>query len=205
MGTRYEDQPAEHWAGAESLDPTPVWKQYILIAGLLFGGLIAVLVVSLLAIAPQIVTPPALVPGDRLVLPIADLPGVNQPPKRIEPTRGDTGRAFYLGHPATAVALGFRARWAPTVGAAECPVEISTATTAGGFEFGYAARCELSVGRIYTFNARGASRDGSYRGLDQYLVSVSDDRVIVNLSRVIEASERTGGPVPTGIPQPQAP
>jgi len=27
--------------------------------------------------------------------------------------------------------------------------------------------------------------------------------VIVNLSRVIESSERTSGPVPTGIPQPQ--
>jgi len=205
MGTRYEDQPAEHWAGAESLDPTPVWKQYILIALLLFGGLIAVLVVSLLAIAPQIVTPPALVPGDRLVLPISDLPGVNRQPKRIEPTLTDTGRAFYLGRPSTAEALGFRARWAPTVGATECPVEVITTTTAGMFEFGYAATCEMSAGRIYAFNARGASRDGSYRGLDQYLVSVSDDRVIVNLSRVIEASERTGGPVPTGIPQPQAP
>jgi len=205
MGTRHEDQPAEHWAGAESLDPTPVWKQYILIAGLLFGGLIAVLVVSLLAIAPQIVTPPALVPGDRLVLPIADLPGVNQSPKRIEPTVNDTGRAFYLGHPSAPEALGFRARWAPSAGAAECPVEIITTRTAGGFEFGYAARCETSAGRLFAFNSRGASADGTYRGLDQYLVSVSDDRVIVNLSRVIEPSERTGGPVPTGIPQPQAP
>ena len=46
MGTRHEDQPAEHWAGAESLDPTPVWKQYVLIAGLLFGGLIAALAVA---------------------------------------------------------------------------------------------------------------------------------------------------------------
>jgi hypothetical protein len=25
MGTRYEDQPVEQWAGPESLDPTPVW------------------------------------------------------------------------------------------------------------------------------------------------------------------------------------
>jgi len=132
MGTRHEDQPAEHWAGAESLDPTPVWKQYVLIAGLLFGGLIAVLVVSLLAIAPQIVTPPALVPGDRLVLPIADLPGVNQSPKRIEPTVGDTGRAFYLGHPSAPEALGFRARWAPTAGGAECPVEIITTHAQSG-------------------------------------------------------------------------
>ena len=205
MGTRHEDQPPEHWAGAESLDPTPVWKQYILIAGLLFGGLIAVLVVSLLAIAPQIVTPPALVPGDRLVLPIADRPGVNQPPKRIQPTPTDTARALYLGRPAAAETLGFRTWWAPTLGATECPVDIHTITTASGFEFGYAARCEPSAGRIYLFNARGVSSDGSYRGLDQYLVSVSDDRVIVNLSRMIQASERTSGPVPTGIPQPQTP
>ncbi|HUG05673.1 MAG TPA: hypothetical protein VMQ78_03960 [Candidatus Limnocylindria bacterium] len=205
MGTRDEDQPAEHWAGAEPLDPTPVWKQYVLIALLLFGGLIAVLVVSLLAILPQIVTPPALVPGDRLVLPIADLPGVNQEPKRIEPTLTDTGRAFFLGRPAAAEAVGVRVRWAPSVGGTECPVNVITTIIGGGFEFGYAARCETSAGRIYTFNARGDPPDGSYRGLDRYLVSVSDDRVIVNLSRVIQASERTGGPVPTGIPRPQAP
>jgi len=205
MGTRIEDQPAEHWAGAESLDPTPVWKQYLLIALLLFGGLVAVVVVALLAVAPQIVTPPALVPGDRLVLPIAELPGVNQQPKRVEPTLTDTGRAFYIGRPAAAETFGFRARWAPTIGGTECPVDIITTTTATGFEFGYAARCEMSAGRLFVFTARGASRDGSYRGLDQYLVSVSNDRVIVNLSRVIEASERTGGPVPTGIPQPQQP
>jgi hypothetical protein len=205
MGTRHEDQPPEHWAGAESLDPTPVWKQYILIALLLFVGLIAVLVVSLLAILPQIVTPPALVPGDRLVLPIADLPAVNQQPRRLEPTVGDTGRAFYLARPSAAEAFGFRARWAPTIGGTDCPVQIVTAATGNAFEYGYAASCLTSTGRVYTFNARGDPKDGSYRGLDQYLVSRSDDRVIVNLSRVIQSSERTGGPVPTGIPQPQQP
>ena len=205
MGTRHEDQPPEHWAGAESLDPTPVWKQYILIAGLLFAGLILVLVVALLAIAPQIVTPPALVPGDRLVLPIADLPGVNQPPRRIEPTPGDAGRAFYLARPSAADAFGFRARWAPTIGATECPVQIVTAATGSTIEYGYAASCLTNAGRVYTFNSRGDPKDGSYRGLDQYLVSRSDDRVIVNLSRAIEAAQRTGGPVPTGIPQPQQP
>ena len=99
MGTRHEDQPPEHWAGAESLDPTPVWKQYLLIALLLFGGLIAVLVVSLLAVLPQIVTPPALVPGDRLVLPIADLPGREPAAQAVEPTPGDADRAFYLARP----------------------------------------------------------------------------------------------------------
>ncbi|HEV8671526.1 MAG TPA: hypothetical protein VGS01_12425 [Candidatus Limnocylindria bacterium] len=205
MGTRYEDQPAEHWAGAESLDPTPVWKQYVLIAALLFGGLIAVLVVSLLAILPQIVTPPALVPGDRLVLPIAELPPVSQPPRRIEPTREDTGRAFYLAHPSRDETLAFRLRWAPTVGGQECDVTILTLVSGGGFQFGYAANCERVYGRLYAFDARGVPRDDSYRGLDRYLVSVSDDRVIVNLSRLVRAPERTSAPVPTGIPQPQQP
>jgi hypothetical protein len=205
VGTRHEDQPAEHWAGAEPLDPTPVWKQYILIALLLFGGLALVLVVSLLSILPQIVTPPALVPGDRLVLPIADLPGVNQPPKRVEPAPGDAVRAFYLARPSAAEAFGFRARWAPTAGAAECAVETGVAASGSGFEHGYVASCPSGTARTYTFDARGDPKDGSHRGLDQYLVSRSDDRVIVNLSRVIQSSERTGGPVPTGIPQPQQP
>jgi hypothetical protein len=205
VGTRHEDQPPEHWAGAESLDPTPVWKQYILIALLLFGGLIVVLVVSLLAILPQIVTPPALVPGDRLVLPIADLPGVNQQPKRIEPAPGDAPRAFYLARPSAAEALGFRARWAPNIGAAECAVDTGVTAVGSTFEYGFAAWCEGTPGSPYMFNARGEPKDGSHRGLDQYLVSRSDDRVIVNLSRVIQSSERTGGPVPTGIPQPQQP
>jgi hypothetical protein len=205
MGTRYEDQPAEHWAGAESLDPTPVWKQYLLIALLLFGGLVAVMVVALLAAAPQIVTPPALVPGDRLVLPITDLPAFGLSPRRIEPSPSEGSNAFHLARPAKDEVLAFRASWSPTVGGRECPVEFATLTTGSVVEFGYAARCESIFGRIFIFTPRGAPRDGGYRGLDQYLVSVSDDRVIVNLSRVIEARERTGGPVPTGIPQPQQP
>lgn len=205
MGTRDEDQPAEHWAGGESLDPTPVWKQYVLIALLLFGGLVAVLVVSLLAIMPQIVTPPALVPGDRLVLQLADLPAVKGPPKRIEPARNDTGRSFYLARPSQDEALAFRQRWAPTVGGQECDVTILTLVSGGSVEFGYSANCERIYGRLFAFDARGASRDDSYRGLDRYLVSVSDDRVIVNLSRLVRAPERTSAPVPTGIPQPQQP
>ena len=205
MGTRHEDQPPEHWAGAESLDPTPVWKQYVLIALLLFGGLIVVLVVSLLAILPQIVTPPALVPGDRLVLPITDVPAFGHSPRRVEPSPTQGSRSFYLARPAKNDTFGFRAYWAPTLGAAECPVDVAALTTGSVVEFGYAARCENTVGRVFIFTARGTSRDGGYRGLDQYLVSMSDDRVIVNLSRIIQSSERTGGPVPTGIPQPQQP
>jgi hypothetical protein len=56
------------------------------------------------------------------------------------------------------------------------------------------------------FDAEGARLDSRPpRGLDRYLVSVSGDRVIVNLSRVISPDERTFAPVPTGIPQPQQP
>jgi len=40
MGTRHEDQPPEHWAGAASLDPTPVWKQYLLIGLGVLGALV---------------------------------------------------------------------------------------------------------------------------------------------------------------------
>jgi hypothetical protein len=194
VGSRYDDQPPEHWAGAESLDPTPVWKQYALVGLLALGGLVVVLVVALLAVLPQIVTPPALVAGDRLVLPTAELPAVNAPPRRIEPTLADTGRSFYLAHPSKDEALAFRERWAPSVGAQECDVTILTLATGGGFEFGYTANCERIYGRLYAFDARGASRDGSYRGLDRYLVSVSDDRVIVNLSRLIRADEKVPAP-----------
>lgn len=42
MGTRHEDQPPEHWAGAASLDPTPVWKQYLLIGLGVLGALVLV-------------------------------------------------------------------------------------------------------------------------------------------------------------------
>ncbi len=201
MGTRHEDQPAEHWAGPESLDPTPVWKQYVLIAGLLFGGLIAVLVVSLLAIAPQIVTPPALVPGDRLVLPRTEIPNLGAPPKRVGAPLVDDERALWLAQPERGKVLAFRTRWAPDVGTPACRIE-----NRGTGAVTYLAVCGVEgQTKTLTFDPFGLPTGTSPRALDQYLVSVSDDRVIVNLSRVIEASERTGGPVPTGIPQPQEP
>ena len=203
MGTRYEDQPAEHWAGAESLDATPVWKQYALIALLLVGGLVAVLVVALLAIAPQIVAPPALVAGDRLVLAIGDLPAPGAPPKLIGLPLLGADREFWLAQPAKGEVYAFRRAWSfQTDDGVPCSVEILGLASVEQRTF--AARCR--DGRSPTFGGRGQSFEGpALRGLDQYLVSVTDDRVIVNLSRIIEASQRTGGPVPTGIPQPQAP
>jgi hypothetical protein len=203
MGTRYEDQPAEHWAGAESLDPTPVWKQYVLIALLLFGGLIAVLVVSLLAIAPQIVTPPALVPGDRLVLSVNDTKAASVVPQRIGAPLVDDARAFWLVRMPPGNFFALSTRWSPRLGDRECVVEVDPSSAGGPVPLGFIANCGPARG-TYKFAPSGGG-DGRYRDLDQYLVSVSDDRVIVNLSRLVRAAERTAAPVPTGIPQPQQP
>jgi len=202
MGTRYEDQPAEHWAGPESLDPTPVWKQYLLVALLLFGGLIAVLVVSLLAILPQIVTPPALVPGDRLVLAIGELPAAGAPPKLIGLPLLGADREFWLVQPAKGEVYAFRRAWSLRADSG-VPCAIDMMGLASVQQRTFIASCR--DGRAPTFSGAGRTFEGGGRDLDQYLVSVSDDRLIVNLSRLVRASERTTAPVPTGIPQPQQP
>lgn len=36
------EEPAEEWTGPESLDPTPVWKQYIVLAALALVFLVMV-------------------------------------------------------------------------------------------------------------------------------------------------------------------
>jgi hypothetical protein len=210
MGTRYEDQPVEQWAGPESLDPTPVWKQYILVALLLVVGLVVVLVVSVTALAPSFVTPPALVPGDRLVLAAADVPAVGAPPKLIASPVIDEARSFYLVQPAKGDVVAVRKTWRPRANEPECQVAVSPQPPGAprGPQLFTVRDCAMiapSSAPLF-FDAEGARMDSRPpRGLDRYLVSVSGDRVIVNLSRIIESSERTGGPVPTGIPQPQQP
>lgn len=199
MGTRYEDQPVEQWSGPESLDPTPVWKQYILVALLLFVGLVVVIVFSAMALAPNFVTPPALVPGDRLVLAASDLPPVGGSRQVASPIIDDA-RSFYLVQPEKGRVLALRNQWSGSDGSV-CHLATPPAATRQPFA---AVGCfirDIQRGQPL-FDLSGESTNG-YRALDQYLVSVSGDRVIVNLSRVIQASDRTSGPVPTGIPQPQ--
>jgi len=208
VGTRYEDQPAEHWAGAESLDPTPVWKQYVLVALLLVVSLVIIVAFSFTALAPQFATPPALVPGDRLVLSATEVPAVGARPTLVGADIAGAGRSFYLAQPAKGDVRALRTRWAPFANDMGCEIQIESATNLHGqlppnmngplFQAPCGARNALAL-----FDLRGAVISGSDRGLDQYLVSVSGDRVIVNLSRVIESQERTNAPVPTGIPQPQ--
>src|SRR2546428_9517127 len=100
MGTIYEDQPPELWAGPESLDPTPVWRQFALVGLFLFLGLVLVGVVAAFAVAPQIAKPPALVPGDRLVLPLSVLPpyvgGARAAAHPMRPPLDDAGRRLLL-------------------------------------------------------------------------------------------------------------
>lgn len=203
MGTRHEDQPAEHWAGPESLDPTPVWKQYVLVAVLLLVGLVVVVIVAVAAALPQLVTPPALVPGDRLVLNINDLPRVGAT-RVAAPVLDEAHAVWVVRTPAPSFIYAFPTTWVPRPGAAPCTVKIDDrfASPTGP---GFVAECGIT--QRYHFTSSGDAAAGvqgkETRDLDRYLVSVSGDRVIVNLSRVIEASTRTSAPVPTGIPQPQ--
>ena len=197
MGTRYEDQPPELWAGPESLDPTPVWKQFALIGLFLFLGLVLVGVVAAFAVAPQVVKPPALVPGDRLVLSTSDVPQLGSPPKRIGSPLLDDARAFWLARVSRTEVIAVRAYWAPRPGDAGCGVEAGAAIAANrpGASFGYLAPCG-DRSALPTFDERGDPVTGAERGLDRYLVSVSDDRVIVNLSRLLVSPERTSAPPP---------
>jgi hypothetical protein len=193
MGTRYEDQPPELWAGPESLDPTPVWKQFALIGIFLALGLVLVGGVAAFAAAPQLVAPPARVPGDRLVLPISELPKVGAPPKKIGLPWLDGSQEVWLAQPAKGDAVAVLTHWAPSPGG---PVRCSVNT----FNFPndppegrwYIAGCP--DGRAPTFNGHGEAVDKAARDLDRYLVSVSDDRVIINLGRLIVAPERTSAP-----------
>jgi hypothetical protein len=202
MGTRIEDQPPEHWAGPESLDPTPVWKQFALIGIFLFVGLVLITGVAALAIAPQLVTPPALVPGDRLVLPLSALPpyvtGAGALPNRIGPPLIDEARVFLLGRVDRTEAMAFRVRWSPGEGQPECPVTPGIVDE----KVGYIASCEHTGGQRFTFDARGNPSEGALRGLDRYLVSVTTDRVIVNLDRLIVPLERSSPPPTPSIEPP---
>ncbi|HEY8786044.1 MAG TPA: hypothetical protein VIN63_06165 [Candidatus Limnocylindria bacterium] len=190
MGTRIEDQPPEHWAGPDSLDPTPVWKQFALIGIFLVVGLVLLGGVALFAAAPQLVTPPALVPGDRLVLSTADLPAVGAAPKRFGPPLVDDAHAFWLARLSNTETVAFRAIWTDQLGH-PCPVSWNESLNNQPLRF-FTAACKGSA--VTLFNDRGEAGPGAPRGLDRYLVSVTDDRVIVNLSRLIVSPERTSAP-----------
>ena len=199
MGTRYEDQPPELWAGPESLDPTPVWKQFALIGIFLFVGLWLIAGVAVFAAAPQLVKPPAMVFGDRLVLLLSSLPpnnvgGAGAFATAVGPPLVDESHRFLLGRVGPTDVIAVRARWSPTLGQPECPV---TSGIVDG-RVGFIAWCGGSTRPLFMFDAGGNPTDGATRGLDRYLVSVTADRVVVNLDRLIVSLERsTALPTPT--------
>jgi len=197
MGTRYEDQPPEHWAGPESLDPTPVWKQFMLIGLFLLGMLGVIVVIGYLALAPQLATPPALVAGNRLVLLVGDAPAPGAAPRRVAPPLVPEADAFWLEQPAPGDFVAVRARWSADHAGPECQVESPVLLRLGGLSGALpafaSADCRGAVAearRVYLFGPHGEPLSAP-RALDRYLVSVDGDRLIVNLSRVIEGLGRT--------------
>lgn len=223
MGSRYEDQPPEHWAGPASLDPTPVWKQYLVVILLLLGALAIIGAAAALAIAPQLATPPAVVPGGRLVLTRAQADFPPGAPVRVVLGRGGPQVSEVIRPPGGGLEFREPPEWSPgqeflwvfrITGddyvavsgywkdpdtGASCPV----GATLGSMK----ARTDPAIPAFrafgacdqpeVVFDARGAPLTAP-RGLDRYLVSVEGDRVIVNLSRTIRGVGKT--PQPTRSP-----
>jgi hypothetical protein len=194
LGTHYHDQPPEHWAGPESLDPTPIWKQGILVGVLLLVALALIVAISVPALLPQVVSPPAVVPGGRVVLSLARMPAVLGEPIRVGAPLVDETQAFYIAQPAKGEFVAVAARWSPESGFA-CEVAPVAATTVPMWR--YAAQCPptSAIGSTVPpqFGPRGEPMTAP-RSLERYLVSVDRDRVIVNISRVIPSYGATPQP-----------
>ena len=215
MGTRYGEQPPEHWAGPESLDPTPVWKQFLVVGLLALGALAIIAIVSLFALAPQLATPPALVPGGRLVLSREQVDGPSGGPVRVVLGRdgprvehGLAGMEFrelpdwspeqeylWVFRIAPDEYIAVSGYWiTPETGA--CPVSATLGSSVARTDPAIPAFRSECVS-VRTFDVRGGPLQAP-RGLDRYLVSVDGDRVIVNLSREIRGFGKT--PQPTRSP-----
>ncbi|MBU6423797.1 MAG: hypothetical protein KGJ98_05715 [Chloroflexota bacterium] len=199
MGTHFHDQPPEHWAPPVSLDPTPVWKQYIVIGVLLVVALVVIAVVSVPAVMPTVAAPPAVVPGGRAVLPRDWIPPVAGYPHYVGAPLLDDAHALWLVQPTAGTVLAVRARWAPSAGAPECAVAAfpsGIADTSAPIDRRPFFRACPAQGWLF-----GPSGEPIHapRSLARYLVSVTTDRVIVNISDEIPSSVWT--PAPSASPR----
>ena len=167
MGTRYEDQPTEHWAGPESLDPTPVWKQYLLVAAFVLIALVLVAFVAYSALAVELATPPASVIGGRVVLSIDEAPRVGGSGKLYGAPLVDAQHAFYLF------------QYKPGEFAAVRAADVAN----------------VSPGDLLTVNEY--SKAGPPPSFDHYLVSVEGTKVVVNTSRLINGTQVVPAPSAT--------
>jgi len=201
MGTHYHDQPPEHWAGPESLDPTPVWKQYLVVAGLLVLALVLIAALAVTALMPQWVTPPAVVPGGRVVLALDEMPGLGAAPLLFAAPLVDEAHAFWVSQPLQGELVAVRARWSPSEDAGACEVVALPPFTAP--IWGYSAVCPagVEVPGSPIFGPRGEPI-AAPRSLGRYLVSVDGKRVIVNIAREIREYGSTPQPrvSPLGTP-----
>ena len=167
MGTRYEDQPVEQWAGPESLDPTPVWKQYLLVAAFVVLALVLVAFVAYTALAVELATPPASVIGGRVVLAASDVP-VGGPSKLYGPPLVDEAHSFYLFQYKKDEFLAVAASAFPSMPPG-ADLGVSVSDTAGG----------------------------PPPNVDHYLVSVEGSKVVVNTSRLLKGVEVVPAPTAT--------
>ena len=200
MGTRYEDQPVEQWAGPGSLDPTPVWKQYLLVAAFVLVALVLVAVVAYSALAVELATPPANVIGGRVVLATSDVPSVGGPPKRFGPPPSRADGAFYLVQPETGSIVAIKENWRPEGTSFICwigPDELVPM----GFDKGAAFDlhgCDYgSLGAGIgpaLWDAHGNPLRQTDQPLDRYLVSVEGGKIVVNTSRVISGVRKVPAP-----------
>jgi len=164
VGTRYEDQPVDQWAGPESLDPTPVWKQYLLVAAFVVIALVLVTGVAYSALAVELATPPASVIGGRVVLATSDVPPVGGRARLYGPPLVDAQHAFYLIQHKPGAFLAIRAAGFPDLTRRDVAISVSDAP------------------------------GGPPPTFDRYLVSIEGAKVVVNTSRVINGTEVVPAP-----------
>ena len=167
MGTRSEDQPVEQWAGPESLDPTPVWKQYLLVAAFVLVALVLVAFVAYGALAVELATPPAAVIGGRVVLAASDVPPVGGPAKLYGPPLVDQAHSFYLFQYKKDEFLAIAASALPSLPSGS-DLGVSVIDTGGG----------------------------PPPNVDHYLVSVEGSKVVVNTSRLLKGTQVVPAPTP---------
>lgn len=149
--------------------------------------------ISIPALLPSVVTPPAAVPGGRIILARDAIPATGYEPLRIGAPLIDETQAFFISEPIRGELVAVRATWSPAEGAPDCEVTAIPPFTAP--VWGYSASCPggAVVAGSPIFGPRGEPI-AAPRSLGRYLVSVDRDRVIVNVSREIREYGATPQP-----------
>ena len=113
------NEPIDHWAPPDSLDPTPVWRQYLLVVLLGAGIFVFGAFYAYVAFLPDLVTPPAALPGRVVLGALQYPPGTTQKVSIAGPDQ-----TFYLTYAGT-VPVAVRATWSSSVGgASQCQITL---------------------------------------------------------------------------------